>query len=122
MKFIHLISALCATCSSSVLAADNFMSPSYETNATVTIQSKAATPEVISVSVQSWAVSKQERTIPLLGYYLARAVTGDVSATIDGRTVQHLPGEYWSVRPGATMEVDTLGEGSVLETTLLSKP
>jgi hypothetical protein len=122
VKFIYLSTVLCAACSCSVLAAENSLSASSETKAAVTIQSKAGTPEEVSVSVQFWALSNQQRTVPLRGFYLARVVSGVVSATIDGRTVQHIPGDYWSVNPGATMEVNTLGQGAVLETTVLSKP
>jgi hypothetical protein len=116
---------LCAFCSLSALAAENSLHPGSESKATMTIQSKAGTPEAVSVSVQLWAASNQDRAgyeIPLRGFYLARVISGAVSATIGGRTVHHLPGDFWSVKPGAVMVVKALGEGAVLETTTVSKP
>jgi hypothetical protein len=120
VKQVHLISLVCAFCSASTLAAQNPVPP--ESRTTMTIQSKAGPPEAVSVSVRVWKVSNEDSQIPLHGFYLARVVTGDVLATIDGRSAHHLPGEYWSVAAGSTMTVKTLGETAALETTAPSKP
>ena len=62
-----------------------------------------------------------ERQIPLQGFFVAHLLSGQIFATIDGQTSQHLPGDYWTVRAGAAMKVKVVGEVAVLETTVVSK-
>jgi hypothetical protein len=52
----------------------------------------------------------------LCGFYVARLVSGNISTTIDGQTSKRLPGDYWAVKAGATMQVKVLGAVAVLET------
>jgi quercetin dioxygenase-like cupin family protein len=78
----------------------------------------------VRVSIQSWGISGQDHAaheIPLPGFYVAHLISGHISATIDGRTVEHLPGDYWGVKLGSSMQVKVLGEVAVLETILVSK-
>jgi quercetin dioxygenase-like cupin family protein len=82
---------------------------------------KNGAPQAVHVSVQSWAIAPQEREIPLRGFYVAHLLSGQISTTIDGQTTEHLPGDYWTVKPGATMQLKALGEVAVLETTVVAK-
>jgi hypothetical protein len=59
--------------------------------------------------------------VPMRGFYLAHLLGGNLSATVDGQTTQHMSGDYWAVKPGATMQVNVNGEFAVLETTVVSK-
>ena len=52
---------------------------------------------------------------------MAHLLSGQILATVDGQTTQHLPGDYWTVKAGATMRVRVVGEVAVLETTVVSK-
>ena len=72
----------------------------------------------------------QARSLPILQsgygavdpkYDVAHLVTGQILTTIDGQTTEHLPGDYWTVKPGATMRVKAVGEVAVLETTVVAK-
>jgi hypothetical protein len=38
-----------------------------------------------------------------------------------GQTTNHLPGDYWTVKLGATMTVKALGEYAMFETIVLAK-
>jgi membrane-bound inhibitor of C-type lysozyme len=49
---------------------------------------------------------------------VAHLVSGQILATIDGHTTQHLPGDYWTVKDSASMKVKVIGEVAVLETTV----
>jgi hypothetical protein len=52
---------------------------------------------------------------------VAHLLSGQILATIDGRTTPHLPGDYWTVKAGAAMRVKVVEEVAVLETTAVSK-
>jgi quercetin dioxygenase-like cupin family protein len=93
--------------------------PVYEANAT--IPAKNGATQAVHVSVQSWGIAGTEHEIPLQGFYVAHLLSGQISATIDGQTTQHLPGDYWTVNAGAAMRVKAGGEVAVLETTVVSK-
>jgi hypothetical protein len=93
--------------------------PVYEAN--TTIPAKNGATEAVHISVQSWAIVGQEQEIPVQGFYVAHLLSGQILATIDGQTTQHLPGDYWTVKAGAAMGVKTVGEVAVLETTVVSK-
>ena len=93
--------------------------PVYEANTTVPAKNGAA--QTVHVSVQSWGISGQEREIPLNGFCVAHLLSGQILATVDGQTTQHLPGDYWTVKAGASMKVKVVGEVAVLETTVVSK-
>ena len=51
----------------------------------------------------------------------AHLLSGQLSATIDGQTTEHLPGDYWTVKAAATMQVKVVGEVTALETTIVGK-
>jgi quercetin dioxygenase-like cupin family protein len=93
--------------------------PVYEGNTTVTAKNGATEP--VHISVQSWGISGPEHEIPLQGFYVAHLLSGQILATINGQTAQHLPGDYWTVNAGASMKVKVVGEVAVLETTVVSK-
>ncbi len=78
----------------------------------------------VTISIQSWGLSRQEHVIhdiPLRGFYVAHLLTGHIAETIQGQTTEHLPGDYWTVKDGATMQVNVLGQSAVLETIVTSK-
>lgn len=93
--------------------------PVYEGD--TTIAAKNGGTEAAHVSIQSWAIPAQEQQIPLQGFYVAHLLSGQILATIDGQTTQHLPGDYWTVKVGAAMRVKTVGEVAALETIVVSK-
>jgi uncharacterized cupin superfamily protein len=93
--------------------------PVFEGN--TTMQAKNSATQTVRVSVQAWGIAGQEHEIPLRGFYVAHLLSGHISATIDGQTTEHLPGDYWTVKPGATMQVKVIGEVAVLETTVVAK-
>jgi quercetin dioxygenase-like cupin family protein len=61
------------------------------------------------------------RQIVLRDFYVAHLISGQLSATVDGRTKGHLPGDYWAVKAGGGMRVKAVGEVAVLETTVVTK-
>jgi quercetin dioxygenase-like cupin family protein len=97
------------------------LSPSPVFEGSTTIPSKNGTAQAAHISVQSWGAAGQEHEIPLRGFYVAHLISGQISAIIDGRTTEHLPGDYWTVQPGASMRVKVVGEVAVLETTVVAK-
>jgi hypothetical protein len=85
-----------------------------------------ASPD-IHISIKSWGITGDRRgdstlqEIPLQGFYLAHLLSGQITATIGGKTTRHSPGDYWAIKPGATMQVKALGDYAMLETTVISK-
>jgi quercetin dioxygenase-like cupin family protein len=81
-------------------------------------------PETLRVSRQSWAIPGQNHqpiAIPLPGFYIAHLISGHMLATIGDKTTEHLPGDFWSVPSGSSLQVKVLGEAAVLETTAFAK-
>jgi len=97
------------------------LAPTPVFEASTTIPAKNGATQAVHVSVQSWGIAGPEHEIPLQGFYVAHLLSGQILATIDGQTRQHLPGDYWTVKAGATMGVNVVGEVAVLETTVVSK-
>ena len=103
------------------------LSPSLEFEARTTTPMKSGVAQPAHVSVQSWGLVGQRgqngtaQEIPLHGFYVAHLLSGSISTMIDGQTSKHLPGDYWSVKSGATMQVKVLGEYAMLETIVVSK-
>jgi quercetin dioxygenase-like cupin family protein len=91
----------------------------YEGN--TTIPAKNGATQAVHVSVQSWGIAGPEHEIPLPGFYVAHLLSGQILATIDGQTTQHVPGDYWTVKAGAAMRVEVVGEVAALETIVVRK-
>jgi hypothetical protein len=94
----------------------------YEEKTTTRAENGAE--QSVRASFQCWVVAGDDdaaREIPLPGFYVAHLISGHVSATIGGQTTDHLPGEYWGVKVGSTMQVKALGQGALLETIVVSK-
>jgi hypothetical protein len=108
-------------------AAAKDLSPVQVFEGTTTTPARAGGTENVHLSVQSWGISGDRRgpsatrEIPLSGFYIAHLLSRQLAATINGQTAVHAPGDYWTVPPAATMQVRTLGEYAVLETTVVSK-
>jgi uncharacterized cupin superfamily protein len=97
------------------------LSPAAVFEGSASTPAKNGTARPVHISVQSWGISGQEQEIPLREFYVAHLLSGAISATIDGQTTEHLPGDYWIVKAGAAMRVKVIGEVAVLETTVVSK-
>jgi hypothetical protein len=124
----HNGSAILSKCAVAIAAIVAFAGPSPG----VVAQAVSPTPgyegdvtiprtEAVHISVQTWGISGPVQDIPLRGFYVAHLLSGQILATIDGRTTSHLPGDYWTVKAGAAMRVEAGGEVAVLETTVVSK-
>jgi hypothetical protein len=99
--------------------------PLFEADMTTPRKHDGSQP--VHVSVQSWRIAGQRgqegtmQEIALRGFYVAHLLSGHISTTIDGQTTQHLPGDYWTVKAGAAMQVKALGQFAVLETIVVAK-
>jgi hypothetical protein len=88
---------------------------------------KDGSTQPVHVTVQSWGIAGQRsqngtaQEIPLRGFYVAHLLSGHISAMINGRTTEHLPGDYWTIKAGSTMQVKVLGEFAMLETIVAAK-
>jgi quercetin dioxygenase-like cupin family protein len=103
------------------------LSPTRMFEGNTTAPARNGTAQPIHVSVQSWGIGGERgqdgppQDIPLRGFYVAHLLSGHISATMDGQTAEHLPGDYWTVNAGATMQVKVRGEFAMLETTVVSR-
>ena len=90
----------------------------------VDITVTGGTPKVAKVAVQTWGLDNRGgalHSLPIRGFYVAHLVSGAVSVINDGQQAKHLPGDYWTVKPGAAMQIKVLGDTAVVETTEISK-
>jgi len=106
-------------------AAPPDLSPSSVFEGTTTAIAKDQTTPEVNLSVQTWAITaapgSETREIPLHDFYIAHLISGQIAATVDGQTTKHRVGDYWTVKPGTTMQVKALGEIAILETTVVTK-
>jgi hypothetical protein len=127
MKLATISAALVAIVTPLVGAMAESLSPTKVFDGDTTTPTKGGASQVVHLSVQSWGIAGERggkgtaQQIPLPGFYVAHLLSGDISTTIAGQTMQHLPGDYWTVKSGATMEVKVLGELAVLETIVVAK-
>jgi hypothetical protein len=103
------------------MASAQTFSPTTLFEGTTTTPGKTGAPQSVHVSVQAWRIAGQEQELPLRGFYLAHLLSGQISTTIDGRTSEHLPGDFWTVAVGASMRVKVVGEVAALETIVVAK-
>jgi hypothetical protein len=78
----------------------------------------------VRITNQVWRFPGQggsPQELPLRGFYIAHLLSGTIAATTDGQTVEYNSGAYWSVKPGATMRIKTIGELAVIETIVVGK-
>jgi uncharacterized cupin superfamily protein len=97
------------------------LSPTAVFEGNTTMSAKDGGTQVAHISVQSWRIAGQEDELPLRGFYVAHLLSGQISTTIEGQTMEHLPGDYWTVKAGASMRVKVVGEVAVLETIVVTK-
>jgi hypothetical protein len=96
--------------------------PMFEAKTMMPARNGATQP--VHISVQSWEIRGPKgvtHEIPLRSFYVAHLLGGAISTTIDGQTTKRTPGDYWTAKPSATMQVKVLGEVAVLETIVVAK-
>jgi quercetin dioxygenase-like cupin family protein len=127
MKSAAISVALVAIVIPLVEAMAESLSPTKVFDGNTTTPIKGGATQAVHLSVQSWGIAGERggkgtaQEIPLQGFYVAHLLSGDISTTIAGQTTQHLPGDYWTIKSGATMQVKVLGEYAMLETIVVSK-
>lgn len=108
-------------------AAPPILSPTPEFEGSATTVTRNGTTEPVHISVQSWRIGGTRGPngpvyeIPLRDLYVAHLVNGEMWTTIDGQTIWRTTGDYWTVKPGTTMQLKVFGELALLETTVVAK-
>jgi hypothetical protein len=120
MKRVAALFALCAITLPLAGAIAETLAPTLVFEGNTTTPAKNGAAQAVHIVVQSWGVGGTQ-DIPLRGFYVAHLLSGQISATIDGQTTAHLPGDYWTVKAGAAMRVKVVGEAAVLETIVVGK-
>jgi hypothetical protein len=122
MKRVAVSAALVSIAIALVGTVAQTLSPTPVFEGNITTLAKNGAVHAVHVSVQLWGNSGgMPDEIPLRGFYVAHLLSGQLSATVDGQTMGHLPGDYWTVKTGGTMKVKVLGEVAVLETIVVAK-
>ncbi len=88
----------------------------YDGDTTARSPKGAARP--LHVSVRLWELGSAAglQRVPLAGFYLARAVGGDVRTVIDGERVDRAPEDLWVVPAGSSMRIEAINEYASIET------
>ena len=124
MKHAAAISAVMSMATPLAGATAQTLSPTSVFEADTITPAKNGAAQPLHISVQAWGIAGQSHAtheIPLRGFYVAHLISGHIAATMDGQTAEHLPGDYWTVKAGGAMQVKTLGQVAVLETTVVTK-
>lgn len=87
----------------------------------------ASTPQgkkvTVNVDLKVWNVSGPQLTpLPLAGFYIANAISGQLITVMGGKSELHAPGDFWTVPNGMPMSVATKSEGATLQTIAVSVP
>ena len=120
MKRVAAILALCSLALPLAGAIAETLTPTLVFEGNMTTLAKNGATQAVHIVVQSWGIGAAQE-IPLRGFYVAHLLSGQIVTTIDGQTTAHLPGDYWTVKAGATMQVKVVGEVAVLETIVVGK-
>jgi hypothetical protein len=120
MKRVAAITTLVSIAIPLVGAIAGTLSPTTVFEGNTIARAKDGATKPVHVVIQSWRIGATQE-IPLRGFYLAHLLGGHISATIGGQTVEHLPGDYWTIKPGAAMQIKVLGQFAVLETIVVAK-
>jgi quercetin dioxygenase-like cupin family protein len=99
------------------------LSPALVFEGNTTTPSRNGVAQPVRISIQSWKMSGPKSVtheIPPRGFYVAHLLSGAILTTIDGQTTKRAPGDYWTVKAGADMQVKVLGEFAVLETIVVT--
>jgi hypothetical protein len=78
----------------------------------------------VRITTQVWKFpgrGEALQELPMRGFYIAHLLSGTIAATTVGQAVEYKSGAYWSVKPGATMLIKTIGELAVIETIIVDK-
>jgi hypothetical protein len=61
----------------------------------------------LRVECKEWHVTREEQgsEFPQQGFYVAQLLAGVITAEIDGKPAQHVPGDFWIVDKGSRMVV-----------------
>jgi len=70
----------------------------------------------LSVDIRIWNISENRVELPVSGFFIASAISGDLVAVINGRSETHSSGDFWTVPDGVPMLVAAQGEAAILET------
>jgi hypothetical protein len=90
----------------------------------VRFQSKAAVPtskgseRIAQIMIQRWTlddVGEGSQTIPISAFSVMSLRSGRVETTINGKTEERSPDDFWVARPGDRVQVRVIGENAVLE-------
>jgi hypothetical protein len=87
----------------------------------------ASTPQgkkvTVNVDLKIWNVSSpQLRVLPVAGFYIANAISGQLITVINGKSEVHAPGDFWTVPNGMSMSVATKSESATIQTIAVSSP
>jgi len=117
------VAALALTIAWGPCAAQTKLEATLLFDGSVTGQAANGAAQPVHVVVQNWTIANDgaAHEIPLTGFYVAHLQSGNIAATIAGATVDHQPGDFWSVKTGATMSVTVQSELAVVETIAPSK-
>src|SRR5215472_8061655 len=123
-KLVLLITALVSIAIPLAAAVAQTLSPAVLFEEKTTTPAKNGAAQSVHISVQSWKMNGPKSVtheMPLRGFYVAHLLGGGIVTTTDGQTIRRGPGDYWTVRAGAAMQIKVLGEFAVLETIVVAK-
>jgi len=87
----------------------------------------ASTPQgkkvTVNVDLKVWNVSSPRLTVlPVTGFCVANAISGQLVTVINGKSELHAPGDFWTVPNGVPMLVATKSESATLQTIAVRGP
>lgn len=85
---------------------------------TIPLRTKTGGVRQLHVVVRNWIINNRQRIprFPESGFMIVQLRGGEVITIIDGKRQERTMNEFWTVRAGATMAIETGKDKAVLQT------
>jgi hypothetical protein len=90
----------------------------------IQLMSRDQLPATVNVAVHSWVIREQQTIamleLPLRGTAIFHLRAGSLTTVINGRRQTRQTGEFFTVRAGVPVGVETGGDTAILETVIVA--
>lgn len=93
------------------------LKPTMSFDSSVMVRGKGGVPEQVTLSIRNWIIPNRQRIAPFpeQGLLVIQVRAGSLITIIDGKRQQRGVDQFWTVPPGATMEIETQQDSVILQ-------
>ena len=93
------------------------LNPVMSFDSSVLVLGKGAVAEQVALSIRNWIIPNRQHiaTFPERGLLVIQVRAGSLVTIIDGKRQQRGVDQFWTVPPGARMEIETQQDSVILQ-------